>query len=138
MSHFEIFGTYLVLNLLLLVVLTVGVIRIRFADRISMGDAGRADLQAASRAHGNFIENAPFVLIGMLSMMQLGTSSLMLHVVGALFLAARVLHAFGITRPNSANPARQLGTVLTLLTYAVLIVYLIVLITTSRGSYGLG
>ena len=137
MSLFEIFGVYLLLNLVLLLGLLFGVIRIRFTKRISMGDGGRADLLNASRAHGNYVENAPFVLLGMISMMQLGTSPLMLHVVGATFFVARLLHAFGITRENNAGRPRQIGTVLTLLTYVILIVYLAFLLIQSRGSYGI-
>ena len=138
MSHFEIFGLYLVLYLILLLVLLFGVIRIRLSGGVSIGDGGRADLINAQRAHGNFIENAPFVLFGMVSMMQLGTSSLMLHVVGATFLVARILHGWGITRENNANKARQIGTLLTLLVYLILIVTLVVLLIQSRGSYGVG
>ena len=137
MSLFEIFGLYLVLYLLLLLVLVFGVIRLRLGGKVSLGDGGRTDLMAASRAHGNFVENAPFVLIGMISMMQLGTSALMLHVVGATFLVARILHAFGITRENSAHIARRIGMTLTLLVYILLVIYLGVLILQSRGSYGI-
>lgn len=137
MSLFEIFGLYLVLNLILLLALLIGVIRIRFSNRISTGDGGRQDLLNASRAHGNFIENAPFVLIGMISMMQLGTGPLMLHVVGATFIVARVLHAYGITREDNSNRARQLGTVLTLLVYVILVFTLIFLLLQSRASYGI-
>ena len=137
MSLFEIFGLYLVLNLILLLALLIGVIRIRFSNRISTGDGGRQDLLNASRAHGNFIENAPFVLIGMISMMQLGTGPLMLHVVGATFIVARVLHAYGITREDNSNRARQLGTVLTLLVHVILVFTLIFLLLQSRASYGI-
>ena len=137
MSHFEIFGSYLVGNLVLLMVLTVAVIRFRFGNRISIGDGGESVLAHRVRAHGNFVECAPLHLIAMLSMMQLGTSSLMLHVVGASFLVGRVLHAWGITRPDASNLARQIGTVLTLLSFVIAIVYLVLLIVSSRGSYGI-
>lgn len=138
MSHFEIFGSYLVGNLVLLMVLTVAVIRFRFTNNVSLGDGGDGALSQRIRAHGNFVEFAPLHLIAMLSMMQLGTSSLMLHVVGAAFLVGRVLHGWGITRPDASNLARQLGTILTLLSFLIAIVYLIVLIVSSRGSYGIG
>ena len=136
MSHFEIFGVYLVINLILLLVLLFGVIRIRFTKGVSLGDGGRADLVRAGRAHGNFVENAPFALLGMISMMQLGTSSLMLHVVGATFTLGRILHAIGMYQDNPAPKPRQIGTLLTLLTYLVLIIYLALLLFRSFGSYG--
>ena len=137
MSHFEIFGAYLVALLVLLLILFIGVVRIRLSGVASLGDGGDPALIRAIRAHGNFVENAPFVLIGMLSMMQLGTSSLMLHVVGATFLVSRILHAVGIYQDTPAPRPRQIGTVLTLLTYIILIVYIAVLVFSSRGSYGI-
>jgi uncharacterized membrane protein YecN with MAPEG domain len=136
MSLFEIFGFYLILNLMLLLGLIIGVVRIRFSKGVSLGDGGRADLMRASRAHGNFVENTPFALIGMISLMQLGTSPMMLHVVGATFTVGRIFHAIGMYQDNPAPKPRQIGTVLTLLTYLILIIYLIVLLIRSFGSYG--
>jgi len=136
MSHFESFGLYLILSLILLLILTFGVIRLRFSQKVSLGDGNNPAVIRASRAHGNFVETTPFALLGMLSMMQLGTSSLMLHVVGATFICGRVLHAIGMYQDNPAPKARQIGMMLTLLTFIILIAYLTFLIIQSRGSYG--
>ena len=137
MSHFEIFGLYLVLNLILMMVLIIGIIRFRMTNAVSMGDGGSPVLRGRVRAHGNFVEHAPLHLLALISMTQLGTSSLMLHVVGATFISGRVLHAYGITRERNANLPRQIGVVLTLLSFAVAIAYIAFLILQSRGSYGI-
>jgi len=137
MSHFEIFGLYFVLNLILLLVLFTGVIRIRLSGVASLGDGDHPPLIRAIRAHGNFVENAPFVFIGMMSLMQLGTSSLMLHVVGGTFTLSRILHARGMYQDAPVPNARRIGTILTLLTYIILIAYIGFLIFASRGSYGI-
>ena len=136
MSHFEIFGLYLVLNLTIALWLAAGVIRLRMSRGVSLGHGDDGDLLRAQRAHGNFIENAPLVLIGMISMMQLGTSTLMLHLVGALFVLARLAHAVGIKQSGPAPLPRRIGTVLTLLIYLILIVYILLLLFRSQGSYG--
>jgi len=136
MSHFEIFGIYLVLNLILFLCLTFYIIRFRFGNSISVGDGGSTVLLHRIRAQGNYIENAPLHLIGLISMMQLGTSSLMMHVVGAMFIIGRILHAIGITRTDATNKMRQGGVVLTLLSFMILIVYLSLLLVKSFGSYG--
>lgn len=138
MSLFEIFGLYLVLNLILLLILILGVVRVRLSNGISLGDGGNPRLLRAARAHGNFVETAPFAFLGMISLMQLGTSPFMLHLVGGTFTLSRVLHAIGMYQDTPAPRPRQIGMLLTLLTFAVLIVYLVVLLIQSRGSYGIG
>ena len=137
MSHFEIFGLYLIANLVLMMVLTVAIIRFRMNNAVSLGDGGSPVLHGRVRAHGNFVENAPLHLLALISMTQLGTSSLMLHVVGGTFIVGRVLHAWGITRERNANLPRQIGVVLTLVSFAVAIAYIAFLVLQSRGSYGI-
>lgn len=64
------------------------------------------------RRHGNFIENVPhsLILLGLIEIMAAPT--LMLHLVGGLLLASRILHPFGLTTEKAAHPLRIFSGVL--------------------------
>ncbi|MEN3748630.1 MAPEG family protein [Sphingomonas sp. HF-S3] len=86
--------------------------RIRIRERISVGDGGNDRLNARMRAHSNFAEYVPLVLIliGLLEL-ALGTS-LWLWIAAALFILGRVAHPFGM---DGFMPARQFGAATTML-----------------------
>ncbi|RJF93871.1 MAPEG family protein [Sphingomonas cavernae] len=101
--------------------------RVRTAEKVSIGDGGNPRLTARMRAHANFVEYTPFVLIliGLIEFAQ-GTS-LWLWIVGALYILARVAHGFGMDGVGKARMAGTLVTMLTLLglgLYAIAIPYL--------------
>ena len=48
---------------LLIIALALNVSRTRIKHKISFGDGGIKELKGAIRAHGNAIENVPFILI---------------------------------------------------------------------------
>ena len=78
------------------------------------------------RAHANFAEYTPFVLI-LVGLIELGDgTSLWLWGVGALYILARISHALGMDRP-SPNPLRMIGILVTMLTLAGLGIYAVVL-----------
>lgn len=84
---------------LLHVWLSLRVSRLRRAHRISIGDEGNKAVATRMRAHGNFAENVPVFLI-LLALIEHGIGSeLWLWIVAALFILARLLHAFGMDRP---------------------------------------
>jgi len=99
--------------------LALRIARIRVSDKVMIGDAGQPLLTARMRAHANFVENAPFVLI-LLGLVELaGGSTAALWVIGAVFVVARVAHALGMERPTP-NPLRAGGALATWLLMAVL------------------
>ena len=98
-------------------VLAYRIVRVRLKDRILLGDGGRPDLVARTRAQANFVEYVPFVLILMALIEAAGGSPTGLGVAGGVVVAARVAHAIGMDRPT-ANPLRAGGA---LLTWAVLL-----------------
>ena len=75
-------------------------VRIRLSGPGGVGDLGIPVLQARMRAHANFVEYTPFVLILMALLEYSGGSTELLKGVGIVYLLARVLHAFGIERPR--------------------------------------
>jgi len=86
--------------------------RVRGAEKVSIGDGGSAPLIAAMRAHANFAEYTPFVLI-LIGLIELALgSSLWLWLVAGVFLIGRVLHGLGMTGMKSG---RAIGTATTFL-----------------------
>ena len=75
---------------------------------VSIGDGGRPEMLAGMRAHANFAEYAPFVLI-LTGLIELARgASLWLWVLTAVFVIARIAHPIGMMRP-SPNAFRAAG-----------------------------
>jgi uncharacterized membrane protein YecN with MAPEG domain len=80
------------------------IVPIRVKDKVLLGDNGNALLQGRMRAHANFTEYAPFILI-LLGLIELaGGSTMWLWIAGVVFVIARVAHAFGMDRATSSVP----------------------------------
>ena len=87
--------------------------RVRMSEKVSIGDGGNDRLIRRMRAHSNYIENTPIVLI-LLALVELGLGpSLWLWGVGVIYLVARILHAFGM---DGMGWARSAGVIITMLT----------------------
>ena len=101
-----------------LLVLSVRVIAIR-SQGISLGDGGNPVLLRRIRAHGNFAEYVPMILvmIGFLELSQL--SSVLIHIMGETLLVARLLHGYALSFSESFKFGRFWGTALTFLLLAV-------------------
>jgi len=92
--------------------------RVRMSDKVMVGDGGKPLLLARMRAHANFVEYTPFVLILMALIEMAGGGAWWLRGVGVVYVIARVLHAFGMDRQTLPNPLRAIGA---LATWAVLL-----------------
>eukprot|EP01132_Coremiostelium_polycephalum_P004153 gene4153-5194_t len=121
-------------------VLSVRVIKERFAHKCMMGDGTTETLKAiiekskenkisevqlgkynklygAIRAHGNFFENVPLILILTMIAEMHGASSVFLKTLLGLFTLGRISHVeFGITNPTFMGWGRKFGTISTYLT----------------------
>ncbi len=88
--------------------------RVRTKEKVFIGDGGNEPLTRRMRAHSNFVENTAFVLI-LLALVELGLGSLSLWLwgVGALYLVGRILHALGM---DGMMWGRMAGTAITMLT----------------------
>lgn len=106
-----------ILSFLLLTLLLRVVIR-RWRYRVSLGDGGNADLKQSIRAHGNFVETVPWLLLLMLLMDISGVPALAMHIYGVALVVARVLHAWGIISFSGPNFGRIAGMTLTILLFA--------------------
>jgi uncharacterized membrane protein YecN with MAPEG domain len=83
--------------------------------KIDLGDGGDDLMLSRIRAHGNFTENAPLALLGLLGLAMLSAHPIAIHVFGAAFFIGRILHAMGMAKVFGQG--RLVGTLLTLLTF---------------------
>ena len=93
--------------------LTALVIQQRMRAHISLLDGGDAVLTRRIRAHANFTENLPIVLLLMLLLELAGWTTAGLIVSAVAMGLARSLHVVGILKP-SAMWARKSGMLLTM------------------------
>ncbi|OSQ47470.1 MAPEG family protein [Thalassospira alkalitolerans] len=80
---------------LMLIVLSLNVSFRRRDLQVALGDANDPALRRRMRAHGNFIENAPFCILVVLGLEAVLANSTWIWPVAAAFVIARVLHAIG-------------------------------------------
>jgi uncharacterized protein len=96
-------------------VLSLRVVQRRLSGMVSLGDGGDAVLLERIRAHANFAEHVPFLLVLMAGIeLSAGHHSPWLWGAGGTMVLARIAHAIGISRP-SPNAFRSVGVALTLL-----------------------
>jgi uncharacterized protein len=76
---------------------------------ISLGDGGDPDLLVAMRRHLNFVEYVPLALL-LIALVELnGGSKTLIHALGAILLAARIIHPFGIDANDMRKMPRFIG-----------------------------
>lgn len=102
-------GFYAGLAMMLTIVLQGLVIRRRMTQRVSLGTGADGTLERLVRIHGNYVENAPFVIIGMVILALQGFASVTIHMIGGAFIAVRIAHAIGLARTLGVNPGRTVG-----------------------------
>lgn len=91
--------------------LAIRVGRARGTAKVSIGDGGDLALIARMRAHSNFVEYTPFVLI-LIGLVELNIGSMVwLWIVAVAFLLGRVAHGLGM---SGLPHGRQIGTITTL------------------------
>lgn len=88
---------------------------VRQAEKISIGDQDSEPLIRRMRAHANFVENAPFVLILIAVIEIAGKGQPWLPYVAGAFMLGRVAHAFGMDG-GSMQVGRMIGVAISMLT----------------------
>jgi len=134
MTHLQIAARYLALHLILAPILMMRAGQVRLSGKVSLGDGGNQTLMARIRAHGNYAENTPLALIGLFALALLQAAPIALHIFGGGFLLGRVLHAAGMSAPNSEGKGRAIGMLLTLVSFIGTAIYLLILIFTSGAN----
>ena len=83
--------------------LAARVSQLRNRHKVSIGDGGNEALIRRMRAHANYGENMPVVLI-LLALLELaGGDPRILWAAAILFVIARILHAFGMDQPHPSK-----------------------------------
>ncbi|MCR4377635.1 MAG: MAPEG family protein [Rhodospirillales bacterium] len=115
---FSVTPLYVALNVLLLIVLSFRVVHFRIENQVSLGDGGVMDLQRSIRAHGNLAEYAPFALLLMALLEFNGLPVWQLHLLGGVFSAARVAHAYGVL--DARRAPRSMGALVSMVVLMIL------------------
>ena len=105
---------YAALLALLYLAITVGVLRARYASKIALGTGEDRGLFRAARAHANFAEYVPLILVLMVLAESGGAPRLLVHAIGLATLVGRSLHAYGIRQEPEPLAFRMSGMILTL------------------------
>jgi hypothetical protein len=100
---------------LLFVVLSLRVSTRRIAAKVTSGDGGDKILFKRIRVQGNCAEYAPIGLL-LLAMAEIqGAPIWVVHLLGLMLLAGRVMHAVGYGSTPQIIPLRRIGMMLTFL-----------------------
>jgi len=103
---------YAVVLVVLKLLLVWRVVTLRQRLGVGLGDGGHRELQVAIRAHGNYVEYLPLVLVLMFIAEMNGVAYEALHAGGLLFVASRFMHAFGLSGGQGGwHYARAVGVV---------------------------
>ncbi|MEL6961159.1 MAG: MAPEG family protein [Pseudomonadota bacterium] len=104
---------YAALTAILFVLLSLRVIVARRQSSVPLGDGGDQILLRRLRAHGNFAEYAPMVIVLMALAELQDSADVMLHAIGLLLLAGRFVHALGVSQEPEDYRLRVTGMGLT-------------------------
>ena len=105
---------YAALLAVIFAVLAIRVIGRRRVARVSLGDGGDLQLLRRQRAHANFAEYVPLVLILMICAELQQAQFWLLNLVGLCLVVGRVLHAYALSREPEPMSLRVAGMGLTI------------------------
>lgn len=120
-NHGHAAALWVGLHILLMLVLSLLVVRLRNKHKIFLGDEGIPELAQAIRAFGNASEYVPVGLAGLIVLDLSGATPLLIHIGGLLLLAGRVAHAVGLSSSGGTSVPRAIGMTLTWCAYVYLI-----------------
>lgn len=117
---------YLGLSFFINFILTIRIIKLRRKHLIGIGTSGNEELARAVRAHGNFIEHAPLILLMLMALDYATSSAYLIHALGLVLFIGRILHAYGLSKSAGKSFGRVAGMMSTFLVGLVCAGYLIV------------
>jgi uncharacterized protein len=114
MSAIHAATLYVGLNILIAIALIIGVIIQRRKHKVVLGDGDHPPLKRAIRAHANAVEVMPIALIGLVALANIGTSPLVIHLLGGALTIGRALHGYGLSNSEGTSFGRMAGMALSL------------------------
>lgn len=112
-AHILAAALYTGVLILMGIVLQVRVIGHRRSKQIGIGDGQDKELARAIRVHGNFSENVPFALAGLIMLALIGAPAVVIHGVGLLIVIGRLAHAVGLSQSAGSSLGRVGGMIMT-------------------------
>lgn len=113
--------------------LAIRVVTLRLKSKVLVGDGGNSLIIARMRAHANYIEYTPFVLI-LIALIELAQGShTWLWAAGIIYILGRILHPFGLDR-QTPNPLRAAGILITWVVLIGLAGYALSITYTARNG----
>jgi uncharacterized membrane protein YecN with MAPEG domain len=97
--------------------LTVSVIAGRVRMKVEDVDGGKVEMRRLIRAHANFAEHAPLILILMACAELGGSPKYAIHVLGVALVISRVLSGWALSHSLGQSFGRQAGASLAILLY---------------------
>lgn len=110
----------------MLIVLALNIVRLRLGRKIPLGMGEGSALEQPVRVHGNFTEYTPTFLILLLLAELGGAVFWFLHLLGAAFVAGRMLHAYGLSTVRARSFGRFYGSLISWTSILVLSGYLLI------------
>ena len=107
--------------------LSLRIIGIRKEVRASIGDGGSNKLNRSIRVHANFSEYVPLTLLLLYFLESHGANAIVVHLLAALLLISRVVHAYGVSQTNENLNFRIFGMFSTVCVIGISSIYLILL-----------
>jgi uncharacterized protein len=98
---------------LIYIFLALRVIRSRQTARVAIGTGGNTSLARAIRVHGNFAEYVPLALLLLAFMEMQGRPSWWINLLCLALVAARLVHAYGVSQEEENLQFRTVGVVIT-------------------------
>lgn len=112
--------------------LAVNVVRKRVKLGVQLGDGGNEEMNRAVRVFGNFAEYTALALVLIALLEMTGGWRWLIHACGAVLLAARLGHAWGLSSSGGTTPGRLVGTAVT---WTVIVVAGVMLVWNGRGAF---
>lgn len=109
--------------------------QVRGSEKVSIGDGGNDKVVRRMRAHANFTEFTPFVLILIAGIELAAGTSVWLWAVAGLYMVGRIAHGIGM---DEGKPGRGVGIGVTLLTLAGLAIWALYIAFASDGAIEAG
>jgi hypothetical protein len=129
MAYPALTGVYAALLALVFAGLSIWVIAGRAKHRVHHGDGGNDDMNRRIRAHGNFAEYVPLILLLVALLEAGGAGRFTVHALLLPLLAARLMHPIGMVAPVASLQQgifRGIGASVTMLILVVASVLLLV------------
>ncbi|MEM7183167.1 MAG: MAPEG family protein [Spirochaetota bacterium] len=114
---------YSIVLAIIFILLSVRTLLLRGKLKIAVGDGGNLQMLRAMRAHANFIEYVPLVLILMILLELSKAPSPWIHTTGACIVIGRISHLFGISQLKENYLFRRLGMGMTFTSLSIAIFY---------------